>query len=788
MNIIERLRKQARASVTSAEIFVSKHMQELLGSKVRHICRDYKVATPSLKLLFDEKSELTACASMKDVTINCGHPAYSGDDETRLLKVSGTLIHELGHILFTNYTAHNLWERDMAMGMYYPSAPDVDPDLEQARYALTLLASGPMSRAFLNYAHNIANILEDGRMENFVMKYIRNARFMIKGLVAGRADDWAEMLDFEEISQKVSAGEMEELIAMQNLIFIYAKFRDVKGQFDPKSDLGKRLVRLIPDIETYLEATEAVVYLQAFSRILIILGDLIEEYLSKKIDEQQSLEDKLKELLKELSGMAGGPSQGDSQGEQQRSSESSSGNSSGNADAGSDANSSENSEGSDGSGSAGSSESSDGSGSDVGNASADGGSDGDSKSGQAISPTPEEQAAMEAAASSIGEDLKEALKELKGQSVDQSSNMGDQAKGSDRGSVKRRIAGLAKGEGGKVATPNAAEADNGTGTITHEQAEDINLNLVLDDIARKIADAETEGAISKEIRSDYQSVARDVKDYASIHKNCDITMYHYSDVSQADIEAYNKIALAVAPAVKRAVKSSNFYDKDYEAYTEDNLFSGSTLHAERSYRRDGKIFSKTYDKEEPPRVAVAVRIDCSGSMSGSRIEAARRCCVFLYEYCLGMEKRYGVKIPLYIYGDSVSGRVRMFVFADDKYRTSNEKYRLMKLAAGGCNRDGLPIRMAVKRLEQEQPYAQKVIFNITDGQPNDHEYGGEPAFDDLRDITRYCEKKRIALAACAIGSDKETIEHIYGSNHFLNISNLDELPVRLVKILKKLLK
>lgn len=175
-------------------------------------------------------------------------------------------------------------------------------------------------------------------------------------------------------------------------------------------------------------------------------------------------------------------------------------------------------------------------------------------------------------------------------------------------------------------------------------------------------------------------------------------------------------------------------------------------------------------------------------MSGDRIEAARRCCVFLYEYILGMEKRYNVKIPLYVYGDNVSANVRMFVYADDKFRTSNEKYRLMKLSAGGCNRDGLPIRMAVKRLEQEHPDAQKIIFNITDGQPNDRGYGGEAAFDDLRDITRYCERHRIAIAACAIGSDRDKIEEIYGTSHFMNISDLNELPVRLVKIVRKLLK
>ena len=766
MNIIDKIKKDARAAVTTADIFVSKYMNDLIGSKLRIISRDYRVAAPSLKIMYSEDSSVTACTSLKDMTINAGHEMFDGDDEARLLKVSGVLLHEMGHILFTNYTASSVWIRDMKMGMFYPSLPAVPPELEESRDKLSALAAGPLGDALANFAHDLNNVVEDGRIENFIMKYVRNARFMTKGLVKLRQETYAIMPDFEELLKKVSTGEIPKLIAMQQLILHYARFREVKDSFDPKSEIGELLVKLIPEIEIYLNETEAIVYYGALNRMLVILEETIEEYFENQVNSQDSASDLLKDLLKALSEMGQGqPQDGDNQG--------------------SDSGESESGANGQCSNSADTSGESAGTGQTASEATGDVKNDGISEGSRASA---EEQAKMQAAAQEIAEQLSEALSKLAGQSVDQSKNMGEQAKGSDRGSVKRRLTGLAKVEGGKVDAPDAAIAADGSGTITHAEAEDINLNLVLDDIARKIGDAQTESLLSKEVRADYIKVSREVRDYSEIHKNCDITMYHYSDVSQQDIEAYNQIARTVAPLVKRAVKSSNFYEKDREAYTEDGLYSGSRLHAEQSYRKDGRIFSKIYDHDEPPKVAVAVRIDCSGSMNGSRMEAARRCCVFLYEYVLGMEKRYGVKIPLYIYGDNVMSGVRMYVYADDKYRTANEKYRLMKLCAGGCNRDGLPIRMAVKRLELEQPYSQKVLFNITDGQPNDHGYGGEPAFDDLRDITRYCEKKRIALAACAIGSDRSTIEDIYGANHFLNISDLNELPVRLVKILKKLLK
>ncbi|MBP3896346.1 MAG: VWA domain-containing protein [Mogibacterium sp.] len=761
MNIVEKIRKEMRGAVTTTAIFLSHFMYELLYSKLRLICKQFKVAVPDFRLMFDKQDEMTACTSLKDMTVNAGHEMFDGDDEHRLLKLAGVILHEVGHIIFTNYTAHFKWLEDISSGVFYPAEPvnATEDELEKLRK----FATGPLQTAFLSIAHDLSNVLEDGRIENFILKYVRNARFMIKGLVRLRQETYAEMPAFEELTTKVAADEIPMIHAVIQLVLHYARFREIKGNFDPNTDLGDLMLKLIPEIDVYLEAKEAVVYYGAFNNMLLILLPVIGEYFDRQIERQQ-MSQGAKQQMKKQTGV-GQNGSGSSQGSGQASASDAGSTSSDNGDSssanGQPQNSGENSD-SDGSGAAGA---------------------------QGDSPSAEEQAEMQAAAEKIAQALKDALEQLIGTTVDQSANMGDQAKGSDRGSVKRQLAKMGlDGQGGEVMTENAANADDGSGTVSHAKAGDLDLNLVLQDIARKISDEEVEKAVSKEIKKEYDSVSSAVKDYSQIHKKCDITMYHYDDVSDRDKELYKEMARAVAPAVKRAVKSSNFYEKDRQSYTEDRLFSGRTLHAEQSYRRDGRIFSKRYDRDEPPKLAVAIRIDCSGSMSGDRIEAARRCCVFLYEYVLGMEKRYNVKIPLYIYGDNVSAGVRMYVFADDKFRTPNEKYRLMKLAAGGCNRDGLPIRMAVKRLEQEHPDAQKIIFNITDGQPNDHGYGGEAAFDDLRDITRYCEKHRIAIAACAIGSDRDKIEEIYGTSHFMNISDLNELPVRLVKIVRKLLK
>lgn len=45
------------------------------------------------------------------------------------------------------------------------------------------------------------------------------------------------------------------------------------------------------------------------------------------------------------------------------------------------------------------------------------------------------------------------------------------------------------------------------------------------------------------------------------------------------------------------------------------------------------------------------------------------------------------------------------------------------------------------------------------------------------------EKEGVIFLVAGIDGDKERLEKLYGSNHFLNIENLDSLPQRLSRIL-----
>ena len=71
--------------------------------------------------------------------------------------------------------------------------------------------------------------------------------------------------------------------------------------------------------------------------------------------------------------------------------------------------------------------------------------------------------------------------------------------------------------------------------------------------------------------------------------------------------------------------------------------------------------------------------------------------------------------------------------------------------------------------------------------PADTGYYGTAAEEDLRGIQQEYRRKGILFVAAAIGDDKENIERIYGDS-FLDITDLNQLPVKLTQVVKRFLR
>jgi len=203
---------------------------------------------------------------------------------------------------------------------------------------------------------------------------------------------------------------------------------------------------------------------------------------------------------------------------------------------------------------------------------------------------------------------------------------------------------------------------------------------------------------------------------------------------------------------------------------------GKRLNVRNAFRNDGKLFYKLILPNDRTDIAVAVLNDESGSMScRNRITYARSASIILHDFCRNLG------IPVAIYGHTEDYDVELYAYAEFDTMDSKDHYRLMDMSARSGNRDGAALRYVAERL-LTRPEAIKLLIIISDGQPAGDNYYGTEAEADLRGIKKEYSAKGIQFFAAAIGDDKPNIHRIYGDG-FLDISNLEKLPMNLGKLI-----
>ena len=152
----------------------------------------------------------------------------------------------------------------------------------------------------------------------------------------------------------------------------------------------------------------------------------------------------------------------------------------------------------------------------------------------------------------------------------------------------------------------------------------------------------------------------------------------------------------------------------------------------------------------------------------------------MYDFC------HALGIPIMVYGHSASNGVDLYSYAEFDAIDQDDRYRLMDISARSNNRDGAALRYVAERLARRAEDV-KLLMLVSDGQPADSGYFGTAAEEDLRGVKQEYQRKGILFVAAAIGNDKENIERIYGDS-FLDISDLNKLPVKLAGIIKRFIR
>ena len=262
---------------------------------------------------------------------------------------------------------------------------------------------------------------------------------------------------------------------------------------------------------------------------------------------------------------------------------------------------------------------------------------------------------------------------------------------------------------------------------------------------------------------------------------------HRPEVTDQNREEYNSMIATLMPVIRELIRKANpLLEHEVSAEFAKSQLYGTKFCADQVASMDFRTFARKRPPEEEPSIAVALRIDESASMSAfGRLEAAKQAAVALYEFCTGCG------IPIMVYGDTAdrSKREQMSIYAyvDFQSKDADEKYVLMNIQARSNNRDGMALRIISDRL-LNAPQRTKVIISISDGQPKAMpDYTGEKAAYDMKDTLQEFRRKGIQFLAAAIGQDKEAIRELYGAENTLDITDLKQLPARLVQVIARFL-
>ena len=331
----------------------------------------------------------------------------------------------------------------------------------------------------------------------------------------------------------------------------------------------------------------------------------------------------------------------------------------------------------------------------------------------------------------------------------------------------------AQAHGAQETKPAVQPAHSSQNTTTSSTVAAM-MQQVAGNMAQSVAEEEAEKQISSEVNEEVNVPSENTH-----HKGIPVDVRRNLNVYQSDIDEYEKQMKDLkmySKTIQRQILEL-FREISEGEISKHRLF-GNRFNAGDAYRVDQRMFSNKKQPQETPNMAIAILVDCSGSMDGERLKTAKKAAMLLHDFADGLS------IPVMVAGHNTRGKTVVYtlVATFDK-ATNKDKYRIAKLEANGSNRDGLAIEKTINLLAK-RPEEMKMFFIISDGQPAHHGYGGEEAQKDIQAIVAKGKRSGVETFAAAIGSDKEKIEAIYKEG-FLDIDDLSKLPKILTKLVRK---
>lgn len=748
---------EKRSKITDKQFFSSRmlagHFEDMAAAQTRRYHYNRRVR---VNLYWKPKDGFTAATDNMQIRINTGHPLVSQvkGRENRYQIVCGMFAHELGHVLFTDFLTAQTYHNYLESYRWYPHPPDLKTtaDARNEKSFWDYAKEDPKNLQMLHcIAANIANIIEDGYIENRVLTSFPGT--LGYGLEALRERHFGEISTVTELIEKEEDDGKHIFESIMQVMLSYAKFGSIKYGDEPVTDERVQVVfSLINDIDTGLMTRSAKERWNVINLIMVRCWEYIQDFCEVCKERQQEAEaaggtSSVAETLSEiLQSIAGGSTAG-------------TGNSTPVPEA---------SGGSEESATAAARTQTHAEAASAGNESETEEEDTVPQTDSENEENPSESGGASGASGSGGDESGEAM-----------------PGGSMPGSGKQEVS---EGEGGRIPHHQTEGLSNPVGGTTtrnnayqREQydraASDI--ERILDKMAESAACQELESERIRELNEAAQSIS-----YGNIHEGIYIRVNRIASVDPDLVEQYDAICNPLVTISRQLQKSLiKQLKENRRGGKQTGLIMGRRLDAHALCRNDGKVFYKNNLPNEIPELAVGLLLDESGSMrSCDRCTYARAAAIILHDFCESLD------IPVMIYGHSTDyydghDAVELYSYAEFDGFDNDDKYRLMDIGARGSNRDGAALRYVAESLTK-RPEAVKLLILVSDGQPADTGYSGTAAEEDLRGIKQEYQRKGIIFVAAAIGNDKQNIERIYGDS-FLDITDLNQLPTKLTGVVKR---
>ncbi len=267
-----------RMKLVSDRLKTSDRLRSYLSLKAKEVHREFGL--PDVPVIIENVNDpsFVAYTDNRSYHINVGNPDFYKDctEEDAFRLRLGLLAHEIGHRLFTCFTASTTWYSSICSGTFYPEEPKVSKkDMVYLDEIKTVIQDEKLAKLLAgSVGLNLSNCLEDGRIEELILDYLTKHKSLYDGLVFARRRTYLRGASFKE---NLECYEKEEpnakLSAILNLILFYSRFTEIKTleEEDEETELYKLFDVIEPCLDEYLAARTQIELCRAMNNVIIAI-------------------------------------------------------------------------------------------------------------------------------------------------------------------------------------------------------------------------------------------------------------------------------------------------------------------------------------------------------------------------------------------------------------------------------------------------------------------------------------------------------------------------------------